>query len=106
MDEFEKINRNNWFKYIQSRLEAIENSMRLILTSFIIIVGILIAQLFKVLDEDIFPELSKGELSSINLLRAPALFSGIMILIIFLYFIFRSMNNRRLKIKGLIETQI
>ena len=82
---------------------AIENSMKLILTSFIIIVGILIAHLFKVLDEDFFPQYSKGELETINLTRILGLFLGIIILITFLIIIFKTFNKRRLRIIILIE---
>ena len=98
---------NEWFEYLQTRLKAVESSIRFILSSFAIILGILIAQLFVVLDEDIIPYFSEREtIESHDFIRPVSLIILIGFLIFIALKIFKTMNTRKREIKKIIRKRL
>lgn len=99
-------------EYLLDRLNSIENTIRFVLSSTIIIVGFLAMQLFKVLDEVIFPYFPEMEftyitqITLIDLLRVVSLIITILILTVIAILVFNTMDSRRDIIKNKIGRMI
>jgi hypothetical protein len=97
------MDKNMWNDYLQHRLNSIEDTIKFILSSFVILLGLLTVQGFKVMDEDIFPGIIQGNLEFIDLLRIISLITGIIIFTVIIVMIFSTMNKRRKNIRGKIK---
>ena len=97
-------NEDKWFEYLKGRLESIETTIRFVIASFIIIIGYVIVQFFKVIDEDIFQALFKGELGYNSYIRPSVILGTIIILLIIMGMVFRAIDSRRMGIKDQIRT--
>ena len=93
---------DNWFKYLENRLNSIERKVAFIISSCIIIAGLLFVQLFKVIDE----YLLDGKIECVDILRLVGVILGIAFIIIVAIRGYTMLRKRRKKVMEIIENKL